>query len=153
MADELGAFEDDAYDIGQNAMHSLENTMKWNKGSLIQTAGGIASGIISKMKNVFGIHSPSKASQDIAENVTGTLADTMRRKGRDAVLAAQSMSSDILAELERLQYPQKLRMQMDYTSREAVRAREMYALLEQREKAQLKSEIVTLDTTLLSTIP
>ncbi len=142
MADELGAFEDDAYDIGENAMRSFENTMKWNKSSLIQTAGGIASGVIKKMEQEFGINSPSKEAKRIAGNVTGTLADTMRSKGRDAVLAAQGMSSDILAELERLQYPQKLRMQMDYTAREAVRAREMYALLEQREKTQLKSEIV-----------
>lgn len=142
MADELGVFEDEAYDIGENAMRSLKNTMEWNKGSLIQTAGGIASGVIKKMEQEFGINSPSKEAKRIAGNVTGTLADTMRSKGRDAVLAAQSMSSDILAELERLQYPQKLRMQMDYTAREAVRAREMYALLEQREKAQLKSEFV-----------
>ena len=54
-----------AESVGKNINQGLINGLNSNRGSVNSTIGSIASGLLSKMKSILGIHSPSTVLRDV----------------------------------------------------------------------------------------
>lgn len=58
------------YDVGKNIIGGLVNGIRDMIGAVTKAAGDVASAVTSRVKNLLGIHSPSKVFADIGKNVT-----------------------------------------------------------------------------------
>lgn len=89
-------------EVMQNSMQSMVDTLKEKSQALFQRAANTAGGFLNKVKEVLGIHSPSREFRKIAENIIDTTADTLDRQGYKAKNAITDMASGMLDEAKRM---------------------------------------------------
>lgn len=70
--------------IGENIVTGLLNGITGMWDTLVSTVKGKVNGMVSTVKNVLGIHSPSKAFTEIGENVTQGLVNGINNTGAPA---------------------------------------------------------------------
>ena len=61
--------------IGENIVNGLLNGITGMWDTLVSTVKGKVNGMVNTVKNVLGIHSPSKVFTEIGENVTQGLVN------------------------------------------------------------------------------
>lgn len=83
--DEQGvSMTDKALGIGKQIVMGFVGGMESLLAYPLDAISGIADGTIAALKSALGIHSPSKAAQDVGGNFTGTYADTLQAGVSDA---------------------------------------------------------------------
>jgi len=86
----------------KQAMEGLYNGLEEKEPSLLRKAGSIATGIINKLKTIFDTNSPSKVTEQIAEDVGSGLEIGFEKKEKDVKDQAGSMADSSLTELSRI---------------------------------------------------
>ena len=81
--------------IGENIVTGLLNGITGMWDTLVSTVKGKVSGMVSTVKNVLGIHSPSKAFTEIGENVTQGLVNGINTGAPAAQEAIQSIAQTL----------------------------------------------------------
>lgn len=81
--------------IGENIVTGLLNGITGMWDTLVSTVKGEVSGMVSTVKNVLGIHSPSKAFTEIGENVTQGLVNGINTGAPAAQEAIQSIAQTL----------------------------------------------------------
>lgn len=69
----------------QNAMQPMLDEMEKKEPSLFAKASGIANGVLSRLKKAFDIHSPSRKTREIFENVMRRNGKGTRRKRKEFI--------------------------------------------------------------------
>ena len=83
---------DDWGHIGENIVTGLLNGITGMWDTLVSTVKGKVNGMVSTVKNVLGIHSPSKAFTEIGENVTQGLVNGINTGAPAAEQAIQNIA-------------------------------------------------------------
>lgn len=83
---------DDWGHIGENIVTGLLNGITGMWDTLVSTVKGKVNGMVSTVKNVLGIHSPSKAFTEIGENVTQGLVNGINTGAPAAQEAIQNIA-------------------------------------------------------------
>lgn len=65
----MDTLPDDMKEAAKNAMLGFLDEVEAETPSILSAAAGIAGGFINTIKNIFGIHSPSRVMRDLAKNV------------------------------------------------------------------------------------
>lgn len=65
----MDTLPDDMKEAAKNAMLGFLDEVEAETPSILSAAEGIAGGFINTIKNIFGIHSPSRVMRDLAKNV------------------------------------------------------------------------------------
>ena len=86
---------DDWGHIGENIVTGLLNGITGMWDTLVSTVKGKVNGMVSTVKNVLGIHSPSKAFTEIGENVTQGLVNGINTGAPAAEQAIQSIAQTL----------------------------------------------------------
>ena len=81
--------------IGENIVNGLLNGITGMWDTLVSTVKGKVSGMVSTVKNVLGIHSPSKVFTEIGENVTQGLVNGINTGAPAAQEAIQSIAQTL----------------------------------------------------------
>ena len=81
--------------IGENIVTGLLNGITGMWDTLVSTVKGKVSGMVSTVKNVLGIHSPSKVFTEIGENVTQGLVNGINTGAPAAQEAIQSIAQTL----------------------------------------------------------
>lgn len=81
--------------IGENIVTGLLNGITGTWDTLVSTVKGKVSGMVSTVKNVLGIHSPSKVFTEIGENVTQGLVNGINTGAPAAQEAIQSIAQTL----------------------------------------------------------
>lgn len=81
--------------IGENIVTGLLNGITGMWGTLVSTVKGKVSGMVSTVKNVLGIHSPSKVFTEIGENVIQGLVNGINTGAPAAQEAIQSIAQTL----------------------------------------------------------
>lgn len=81
--------------IGENIVNGLLNGITGMWDTLVSTVKGKVNGMVSTVKNVLGIHSPSKAFTEIGENVTQGLVNGINTGAPAAEQAIQSIAQTL----------------------------------------------------------
>lgn len=81
--------------IGENIVTGLLNGITGMWDTLVSTVKGKVNGMVSTVKNVLGIHSPSKAFTEIGENVTQGLVNGINTGAPAAEQAIQSIAQTL----------------------------------------------------------
>lgn len=81
--------------IGENIVTGLLNGITGMWDTLVSTVKGKVSGMVSTVKNVLGIHSPSKVFTEIGENVTQGLVNGINPGAPAAQEAIQSIAQTL----------------------------------------------------------
>ena len=81
--------------IGENIVTGLLNGITGMWDTLVSTVKGKVSGMVSTVKNVLGIHSPSKAFTEIGENVTQGLVNGINTGAPAAQEAIQNIAQTL----------------------------------------------------------
>lgn len=69
----------------QNAMQPMLDEMEKKEPSLFAKASGIANGVLSRLKKAFDIHSPSRKTREIFENVMKRNGERTRRRRKEFI--------------------------------------------------------------------
>jgi hypothetical protein len=77
MYNYLKAKFDLAVDMGAQFALGIANGIRSGLSEVIGAAKEVAQGAVDSVKNVLKMHSPSKVGEDIADNFTGSIGDTM----------------------------------------------------------------------------
>lgn len=86
---------DDWGHIGENIVTGLLNGITGMWDTLVSTVKGKVNGMVSTVKNVLGIHSPSKAFTEIGENVTQGLVNGINTGAPAAEQAIQNIAQTL----------------------------------------------------------
>lgn len=86
---------DDWGHIGENIVTGLLNGITGMWDTLVSTVKGKVNGMVSTVKNVLGIHSPSKAFTEIGENVTQGLVNGINTGAPAAQEAIQNIAQTL----------------------------------------------------------
>lgn len=86
---------DDWGHIGENIVTGLLNGITGMWDTLVSTVNGKVNGMVSTVKNVLGIHSPSKAFTEIGENVTQGLVNGINTGAPAAQEAIQNIAQTL----------------------------------------------------------
>lgn len=86
---------DDWGHIGENIVTGLLNGITGMWDTLVSTVKGKVSGMVSTVKNVLGIHSPSKVFTEIGENVTQGLVNGINTGAPAAQEAIQNIAQTL----------------------------------------------------------
>ena len=86
---------DDWGHIGENIVTGLLNGITGMWDTLVSTVKGKVNGMVSTVKNVLGIHSPSKVFTEIGENVTQGLVNGINTGAPAAQEAIQSIAQTL----------------------------------------------------------
>lgn len=86
---------DDWGHIGENIVTGLLNGITGMWDTLVSTVKGNVNGMVSTVKNVLGIHSPSKAFTEIGENVTQGLVNGINTGAPAAEQAIQNIAQTL----------------------------------------------------------
>lgn len=86
---------DDWGHIGENIVTGLLNGITGMWDTLVSTVKGKVNGMVSTVKNVLGIHSPSKAFTEIGENVTQGLVNGINTGAPAAEQAIQNSAQTL----------------------------------------------------------
>ena len=86
---------DDWGHIGENIVTGLLNGITGMWDTLVSTVRGKVNGMVSTVKNVLGIHSPSKVFTEIGENVTQGLVNGINTGAPAAQEAIQSIAQTL----------------------------------------------------------
>ena len=81
--------------IGENIVTGLLNGITGMWDTLVSTVKGKVNGMVSTVKNVLGIHSPSKAFTEIGENVTQGLVNGINTGAPAAEQAIQNIAQTL----------------------------------------------------------
>lgn len=81
--------------IGENIVNGLLNGITGMWDTLVSTVKGKVNGMVSTVKNVLGIHSPSKAFTEIGENVTQGLVNGINTGAPAAEQAIQNIAQTL----------------------------------------------------------
>lgn len=81
--------------IGENIVNGLLNGITGMWDTLVSTVKGKVNGMVSTVKNVLGIHSPSKVFTEIGENVTQGLVNGINTGAPAAQEAIQSIAQTL----------------------------------------------------------
>lgn len=81
--------------IGENIVTGLLNGITGTWDTLVSTVKGKVSGMVSTVKNVLGIHSPSKVFTEIGENVTQGLVNGINTGAPAAQEAIQNIAQTL----------------------------------------------------------
>lgn len=81
--------------IGENIVTGLLNGITGMWDTLVSTVNGKVNGMVSTVKNVLGIHSPSKAFTEIGENVTQGLVNGINTGAPAAEQAIQNIAQTL----------------------------------------------------------
>ncbi len=84
------------FSIGQNIIQGLINGVKSMIGSIGSTVGNVAKGAVDTVKNLLGIHSPSKVFTEIGMNVTAGLAQGITGNTDMAVQATKQVTGQVI---------------------------------------------------------
>lgn len=86
---------DDWGHIGENIVTGLLNGITGMWDTLVSTVKGKVNGMVSTVKNVLGIHSPSKVFTEIGENVTKGLVNGINTGAPEAEQAIQNIAETL----------------------------------------------------------
>ena len=86
---------DDWGHIGENIVTGLLNGITGMWDTLVSTVKGKVNGMVSTVKNVLGIHSPSKVFTEIGENVTQGLVNGINSGTPEAEQAIQNIAETL----------------------------------------------------------
>ena len=81
--------------IGENIVNGLLNGITGMWDTLVSTVKGKVNGMVSTVKNVLGIHSPSKVFTEIGENVTQGLVNGINTGAPAAEQAIQNIAQTL----------------------------------------------------------
>lgn len=89
-------------DIGSNLVNGIKNGVSGAWNSLVTSVQNLCSSLVSRVRGMFQIHSPSRVFADIGENLALGLAQGITDNSKTPVVAAENMAdsvSDINTEL------------------------------------------------------
>lgn len=82
---------------GRNILQGLTNGIKGAIGAVLNTIRGVASKVVEAVKNVLGIHSPSRVFRDeVGKMIPAGLGIGVEKNEQLAIRPVQSMVSDLL---------------------------------------------------------
>ena len=82
-------------DIGTNLVNGIKNGVGGAWDSLVSSVGNLCSSLVSRVRSMFQIHSPSKVFADIGENLALGLAEGITDGSKTPVLAAEDMAEQV----------------------------------------------------------
>lgn len=88
--------------IGENIVQGLANGIKNTWGALVSGVKDLVSGMVGTVKNLLGIHSPSKVFDEIGLNICHGLAQGIQTGTAEADKAAKRMVASVLGTVDRL---------------------------------------------------
>ncbi len=86
----------------RNAMQSAIDTVKGKVGDMYDSAVSAGASFLGGLKNVLGIHSPSKEMADIADNLIDSATDRLKQNRSKLSEEAGAMANDVLSEASRM---------------------------------------------------
>ena len=88
--------------IGENIVQGLANGIKNTWGALVSGVKDLVSGMVGTVKNLLGIHSPSKVFDEIGLNICHGLAQGIQTGTAEADKAAKRMVASVLGTVDSL---------------------------------------------------
>lgn len=86
-------------EVGKNVINGLRDGIESAKESLFEKASSMASNVVSKLKTVFDVHSPSRVTHEIGKFVSIGLANGLSDYADAAVTAAEDMGGSVVSSL------------------------------------------------------
>ncbi len=96
----LTEIRDQAITWGKNIIQGLIDGIKSKLGAARDAVGAVGEGIKNKIKSMFDIHSPSRVTYEMGEDITQGLADGINDTAGVAVSAASSLAGQVSSALQ-----------------------------------------------------
>ena len=108
IIDSYDSMPNDTKKVMQNTMQGMMDKMKEKEPSLFSKATTIAKGILSRLKNAFDIHSPSRKTREIMQYVMQPMEEEMEKGKEELFKQADEIGDGLTNRLENIDGEVKL---------------------------------------------
>lgn len=139
--DRINEFKTSANTIGTNISQGTYEGLKKDQPSFLKKIGGWASGILDKVKGIFGIHSPSTVFRDeVGYNLGAGVALGLESATSEIVSAAESIADSTMKVFDEISYDPNINYKALMDEAEASGNWREYIELEKTRNAKISGE-------------
>lgn len=139
--DRINEFKTSANTIGTNISQGTYEGIKKDQPSFLKKIGGWASGILDKVKGIFGIHSPSTVFRDeVGYNLGAGVALGLESATSEIVSAAESIADSTMKVFDEISYDPNINYKALMDEAEASGNWREYIELEKTRNAKISGE-------------